>query len=69
MVTKTFFILEDDLAVLEAELPRILEREGEICNDPMQRKRWEMVKTILSSVRWSYGPPLEVRRVENNESQ
>lgn len=62
--TKLYHITEDDLAVLEAELPRLLETSSETCNDPITRKRWEMVKGIISNVRWDYGPPSEVQRVD-----
>lgn len=59
--TKLFQITEYDLAVLEVELPRLLESACEACNDPLTRKRWQMVKGILSNVRWDYGPPSEVQ--------
>lgn len=69
-MSRTFRITEEDLCTLESELPEILEREGELLNDVFQRKRWEMVKGILSNVRWEYGPPLEVRRLPaSNEEQ
>jgi hypothetical protein len=61
---KTFFISEVDLATLEAELPSILEANYMSCNDPITRKKWEMVKSILSNVRWNYGPPLKVEKID-----
>lgn len=60
---KLYQIKEDDLATLESELPRILEASGEACNDPLTRKRWEMVKAIVSNIRWDYGPPSIVERI------
>lgn len=61
-----FRICEEDLAILESELPRLLEASAVLCNDPIHRKRWEAVKEIISNVRWDYGPPLEVQVIENN---
>lgn len=63
MSTKYFQIKEDDLAVLESELPRILAATPDSCNDPANRKRWEMVKEVLGNIRWDYGPPLAARSV------
>jgi hypothetical protein len=59
-----FQITEDDLAILEQEIPRLLDAANMTCNDPIHRKRWEAVKVILSNVRWGYGPPLSVERIE-----
>lgn len=60
MTGKMFTISEEDLALLESELPRLMESQLGQCNDPMVRKRWESVKHVLSEVRWGYGPPSEV---------
>lgn len=62
--TKLYQITEDDLAALEAELPRLLEACMVTCNDPLTRKRWEAVKTIVANVRWNYGPPQEVQNLD-----
>jgi len=59
MKTKFYQIKEDDLALLESELPRILSASPDGCNDPANRKRWKMVKEIIGNIRWDYGPPLE----------
>lgn len=67
MKTKLYQIPEDDLATLESELPRIMEASPDACNDPLNRKRWEMVKSILSNIRWDYGPPMEARRIESDQ--
>lgn len=63
MTTKLYQIKEDDLAVLEAELPRILDASAMACNDALTRKRWQMVKEIISNVRWDYGPPQQVEQI------
>lgn len=65
MTTQLFQITEDDLVVLEQELPKLLDASNMVCNNPIHRKRWEMVKSILSNVRWGYGPPLSVERIES----
>lgn len=61
-MSRLYRITEEDLAILESELPRLLESSMMECNDPIIRKRWEMVKSIVSNVRWDYGPPTEVHR-------
>lgn len=60
-MSKLYQITETDLAVLESELPHLLEASMEMCNDPLKRKQWEAVKAIMSNVRWNYGPPSEIR--------
>lgn len=65
MTTKLYQIKEDDLALLESELPRLLEASFSTCNDAIVRKRWESVKSIVSNIRWDYGPPQDVRKVEH----
>lgn len=57
---KYFQIAELDLATLEAELPALLDGVYPSCNDPVTRKRRLEVKSILSNVRWNYGPPSDV---------
>lgn len=63
MTTKLYQIKEEDLAILEAELPRLLDAAYATCNDTLIRKRWQEIKKIVSNVRWNYGPPLEVKQV------
>lgn len=60
---KLYQITEDDLAMLESEMPRLMDSNLPTCNDPMTRKRWQAVKEILSNVRWNYGPPQEVEQL------
>ena len=63
MSVKLYQITEDDLAMLESEMPRLMDPNLPACNDPMTRKRWQAVKEILSNVRWNYGPPQEVEQL------
>ena len=63
MNTKLFQISENDLALLESELPRILEASAMSCNDDLTRKRWQIVKEIVCNIRWDYGPPQSVERI------
>lgn len=63
MTTKLFRITEDDLALLESEMPRLMDSALDGCNDAVTRKRWKALKDILSNVRWDYGPPEEVERI------
>ncbi len=62
--TKLFQITETDLASLEEELPALMDAHSITCNDPLTRKRWELVKNILSNVRWNYGPPVQVEHID-----
>lgn len=66
MSTKLFQITETDLAVLEAEIPAILDASMMTCNDTITRKRWQLVKEIISNVRWNYGPPSQVEQIPAN---
>lgn len=63
---KLFQIREDDLAELERILPQI-------CDDvamspeatPRQRTQIRVVQRIIRDVRWDYGPPEDVRIIED----
>jgi len=59
-----FQIAEDDLAELERVLPDICwSNKAELT--PTARVRWRRVQEILKNVRWHYGPPEQVERVED----
>lgn len=60
MITRMFQISEDDLQVLETELPSLMGKTAMSCNDPIIRKQWEIIRQVVSNVRWNYGPPSEV---------
>lgn len=57
-------IYEADLSLLEREIPSLMDSAAGTCNDPLTRKRWEAIKTVLSNVRWNYGPYLMVQAEE-----
>lgn len=62
-----FQISEDDLSALESNLSLIL---AEGVNDelfnvrPDLREAWQMTIKTLSDVRFNYGPPSEVHRID-----
>lgn len=56
---KMFKIHEDDLAELERAVPALAEALVPHLN-PALKVKVRRVKTILSNVRWDYGPPDEV---------
>jgi hypothetical protein len=62
-----FQITEDDLAELERLLPEVADAVSfgtEPGASPRIRTQLNRVKTILSNVRWNYGPPSEVERID-----
>lgn len=61
MSEKIHQIYEADLEALESNLPALMNASFVQCNDPIIRKRWEQVKSIVSNVRWNYGPPVVVK--------
>lgn len=71
-MSKLFQIKEDDLAELESLLPQITEHLGpEAINGPNGnriRKQIRIVQRIITDVRWNYGPPTEVERIDVEES-
>lgn len=44
-------IYEADLSLLEREIPSLMDSAAGTCNDPLTRKRWEAIKTVLSNVK------------------
>lgn len=66
-MSKLFQITEEDLAMLEQQLPAILDATMLACNDAMIRKRWQAVQEVVKNVRWNYGPPSEVETFDANE--
>ena len=54
---KYYQISEEDLEAMERELPDLSLKTD--CNDEITRKQWEEMKSILSNVRWNYGPPIK----------
>lgn len=62
-MSKLFQIYEEDLQELERVLPDLTERLAAHLT-ARQRTQIHRVQTILSNVRWNYGPPREVHRID-----
>jgi hypothetical protein len=62
---KLFQITEDDLAELEHTLPDLCDA---VAMRPeatsQQRTQIRRVRRIISDVRWNYGPPEQVERID-----
>lgn len=67
-MSKLFQIHESDLETLEKELPALMEHAsspGATWNDRKDiQEAWDMVREIVSRVRWDYGPPKSVEKIE-----
>lgn len=61
--TKLYRITEDDLASLEHVMPLIVDAMFTNIN-PRVATKLRLIKRILSDVRWGYGPPSHVERVD-----
>jgi hypothetical protein len=64
---KMFQINESDLEVLEREIPNIFDLAAfsDAYNKrPDIQEAADMIKKIISNVRWNYGPPFETHSVE-----
>jgi hypothetical protein len=65
-VARRFQISEADLETLEQQLPEIVAAASSSDywnNNKSLQEASEMVKSIVSNVRWNYGPPAEVHRI------
>jgi hypothetical protein len=63
-------ISDDDLTTLETALPELQEAmmtAPDVINRKDVRDHLDMVRQVLSRVRWNYGPPSEVKRIEDSE--
>ena len=65
--SRLFQIHEDDLATLEHTLPQIADALMDRM-DGRLRVQVRRVKDILSNVRWNYGPPSHVTRIDAGEA-
>lgn len=63
---RQYQINESDLEYLEAAVPVLCFRLGESLNCPDVRMKFRRFKEILSDVRWGYGPPQEVEKIEGD---
>lgn len=64
---KMYQINEDDLETLESTLPHLQDAmmsAPEVINRKDVHEHLSMIKTILSNVRWNYGPPMNVERID-----
>lgn len=63
-LSKMYQIREDDLCELERVLPELHVALG-VNTTPAVRTKLRRVKTILSNVRWDYGPHENVENVDD----
>ena len=61
-MSKLFDIYEDDLAELERTLPQLGNALTQHLTNRL-RMQLRRCQTILSNVRWNYGPPTQVKIV------
>ena len=63
---KLFQIYESDLGILERALPILQEAlmRGGVVTEPSVQVALSECKEIVSNVRWDYGPPSEVERID-----
>ncbi len=62
-MSRLYQIYEDDLAELERTLPQLADAMTPSLDNRL-RVQWRRVQTILSNVRWNYGPPTDVEVIE-----
>jgi len=65
-MSKLFQIHEDDLAELERTLPQLADALMSSLTNRL-RSQIRRVQTILSNVRWNYGPPSDVEIVPGGD--
>jgi hypothetical protein len=63
---RQYQINESDLEYMESAMPSLCIRCGELLNDTDVRMKFRRFKDILSNVRWDYGPPEEVMKIEGD---
>lgn len=62
-MSKLFQIYEEDLQELERVLPDLTDALAEHLT-ARQRTQIHRVQSILTNVRWNYGPPRNVQRID-----
>ncbi len=67
-MSKLFQITEDDLADLERTLPQFQDAMMPIL-DARLRTKLRRMQSILSKVRWNYGPPECVQEIPCDDDQ
>lgn len=67
---RQFQISEEDLATLERLVPDVLQRLTMRPDaTPQDRSNYRQIRDILVNVRWKYGPPEQVTRIEGGDEQ
>ena len=61
---KLFQIYDSDLADLERILPELLHDLAFSNPCPQVRAKFRRVRQIISDVRWNYGPPEQVEKID-----
>lgn len=67
MMSKLYRVSEEDLVELERIIPEMCDRHIETLTNA-HRTKIRRLQTILSNVRWDYGPPTNVTSFPANES-
>lgn len=69
-MSRMFQIREDDLAMLEADIPRLVDRLTCAPNllDNAVKTKIRRVQLIITNVRWNYGPPDSVEIIPVRET-
>lgn len=61
-MAKIFQISEEDLCELERTLPQLAQALMPVLNNGL-RMKLRRCQTVLSNVRWDYGPPTDVESI------
>jgi hypothetical protein len=61
-MSKVFQVYEEDLGELEQTLPQLAQALTPVLNNKL-RVQLRRCQSILSNIRWEYGPPTEVEKV------
>lgn len=67
-MSRLFQINEEDLGELERTIPQLSEAMMAILDNRL-RVQLRRMKTILSNVRWDYGPPSEIEIIPADDSE
>lgn len=66
--SRLFQLHEDDLAELERMLPQVFEALTMRPDaTPLQRTWFRRAQTIMTNIRWRYGPPTEVGIIPSDD--
>jgi hypothetical protein len=65
---KLFQVYEDDLAELERSVPMLMNTLAPHLN-AVNRVQLRRIKSILSNIRWEYGPPEQVEIIPAGDDE